>query len=115
MADAYSSADFRHGPIATVEPGLPVLVIAPEGRALEDVLDLERELGTRGAELLVISNAADALALARTPLPIPAELPEWLSPVVAAVPGQALGLRLALAKDLDPDVPRGLRKVTRTL
>jgi glucosamine--fructose-6-phosphate aminotransferase (isomerizing) len=115
MADAYSSADFRHGPIATVEVGLPVLVIAPEGRALEDVLDLVRELRSRGAELLVISNAAEALALARTPLPIPADLPEWLSPVVAVVPGQVLGLRLALAKDLDPDVPRGLRKVTRTL
>ena len=42
-------------------------------------------------------------------------MPEWLSPVTAVIPGQVLALRLAEAKGLDPDTPRGLRKVTRTL
>ncbi|MBA2395195.1 MAG: glucosamine--fructose-6-phosphate aminotransferase, partial [Ktedonobacteraceae bacterium] len=56
-----------------------------------------------------------ALALARTELPIPTGIPEWLSPLVTIIPGQLVALHLALAKGLNPDVPRGLQKVTRTL
>jgi len=40
--------------------------------------------------------------------------PEWLSPITAIVPGQLLALHLALARGLDPDVPRGLQKITLT-
>jgi len=114
MASSYSSADFRHGPIAPVENGLPVFLIMPAGATFNDMLDLSVELRQRGAELLVISESAQALALAKTMLPVAASLPEWLSPITAIVPGQLLALHLALTKGLDPDVPRGLQKVTRT-
>lgn len=115
MATAYSSADFRHGPIATIESGLPVFLVMPEGATYTDMLELARDLRQRGAELLVISESEDALALARTALPIPQGVPEWLSPLSAIIPGQLVALRLALAKGLNPDLPRGLQKVTRTL
>ncbi|HEY7349093.1 MAG TPA: SIS domain-containing protein [Ktedonobacterales bacterium] len=115
MASAYSSADFRHGPIATIETGSPVVLIMPTGMAFDDMLDLAESLQARGAELLVISEAPQALALAKTPLPIAASLPEWLSPLSAIIPGQTLALHLTLAKGLNPDLPRGLQKVTRTL
>lgn len=115
MATAYSSADFRHGPIATIDTGSPVILIMPTGATLDDMLDLAASLQARGAELLVISDAPQALALARTPLPIAAPLPEWLSPLSAIIPGQLLALHLTLARELNPDVPRGLQKVTRTL
>jgi glutamine---fructose-6-phosphate transaminase (isomerizing) len=114
MAEPYSSADFRHGPIATVHDGSPVLLVAPSGRTSADLLDLAAELRRRDAELLVIADDAEALALARTPLPLPAALPEWLTPMTAVLPGQQLALALTLAKDLNPDEPRGLAKVTRT-
>ncbi len=114
MATAYSSADFRHGPIATIDQGAPVLLIAPSGDAFADVLDLAHDVRSRGAELLVISDAPAALALATTPLPLAAAVPEWLSPLITILPGQMLALRLTLAKGLDPDVPRGLHKVTKT-
>jgi glutamine---fructose-6-phosphate transaminase (isomerizing) len=117
-ASAYSSADFRHGPIATVEPGSAALLVMPQGAAYADLAALAAELRERGADLAVISDAAEALALAATPLPLAAAdppIPEWLSPVTAIMPGQVLALRLAEAKGLDPDLPRGLRKVTRTL
>src|SRR6266480_52674 len=104
MATSYSSADFRHGPIATVEPGLPVILVMPTGATFEDML-----------ELLVISDSSQALSLAKTALPIAATLPEWLSPITAILPGQLLALHLALSKGLNPDIPRGLHKVTRTL
>jgi glucosamine--fructose-6-phosphate aminotransferase (isomerizing) len=115
MATSYSSADFRHGPIATVEPGLPVILVMPTGATFEDMLELAGSLREREAELLVISDSSQALSLAKTALPIAATLPEWLSPITAILPGQLLALHLALSKGLNPDVPRSLHKVTRTL
>src|SRR5712691_2207714 len=115
MASSYSSADFRHGPIATVENGLPVFLIMPAGATFDDMLELAQDLRQRGAELLVISESEEALALARTALSIAPGVPEWLSPLSAIIPGQLVALHLALAKGLNPDVPRGLQKVTRTL
>lgn len=115
MATSYSSADFRHGPIATIESGLPVFMIMPTGATFDDMLDLASELQQRGAELLVISESARGLSLARTSLAIAPGMPEWLSPLTAIIPGQLFALRLALAKGWNPDAPRGLHKVTRTL
>ncbi len=115
MATAYSSADFRHGPIATVHDGLPVILVMPGGATFDDMRDLAHELKTRDAELVIISEAEAALALATTSLPLTESVTEWLSPIAAIVPGQLLALHLALAKGLDPDTPRGLKKVTRTL
>ncbi|RAQ98192.1 SIS domain-containing protein [Thermogemmatispora tikiterensis] len=115
MANAYSSADFRHGPIATVDAGLPAILIMPRDATYGDMRELAEELQRRGAELLVISEEAEALALARTPLPLVSGLPDWLSPVTAILPGQMLALHLALTRGYNPDVPRGLQKVTLTL
>lgn len=114
MATAYSSADFRHGPIATTETGLPIILIMPTGATFNDMLDLAEELAQRGAELLVISESSQALSLARTALPTTSGVPEWLSPLTAIIPGQLFALYLAQTKGLNPDVPRGLQKVTRT-
>ncbi len=115
MANAYSSADFRHGPIATVGEGLPVILIMPTGAVFDDLLTLAQELKERGAELLIATDAEAARPLAKTLLPLAASVPEWLSPITAIVPGQVLALHLAQAKGFDPDTPRGLQKVTRTL
>ena len=114
LAEPYSSADFRHGPMALVEHGFPMFVIAPEGQAAGELLEFMKQLRERNAEFIAISNRDDVLALARTPLPLPAALPEWLSPIVAIVPGQLFALALTLAKGFDPDRPRSLHKVTRT-
>ncbi len=113
MADGYSSADFLHGPLAVLDQALPVLVVAPGRRIfaeLEGVVGLAKELG---APLLAISDRQSLLAAADVGMPIP-EVAEWLSPLVAIVPGQIWALGLSLARGLDPDTPRGLSKVTRT-
>ena len=115
IATAYSSADFRHGPIATIEPGFPAFLIMPSGAAFPDMLELCEELRLREADLVVISDEPEALALATTALPLPSAVPEWISPIVAIAPGQQVALRLALDKGINPDEPRGLRKVTKTL
>jgi glucosamine--fructose-6-phosphate aminotransferase (isomerizing) len=115
LAEPYSSADFRHGPIAVVERGFPVLAVTPRGAVHEDLLGLLQRLAEeRRAELVVVSNEPQSLALAQTPLPLPAVLPEWISPLVSIVPGQLFCYYLTRAKAYDTEQPRGLQKVTRT-
>lgn len=115
VAQPYSPSDFHHGPIAMVEPGFPVLAVQVGGPTLEGGLELLRELKERRADLLVLSDLPRALELGRSALPLPAGVPEWASPIVAIVPAQLFCLHLAEAKGFDPETPRGLRKVTRTL
>jgi len=114
IAESYSSADFMHGPIAVVGSGFPALVVAPSGKMFDTMRDFTLELESRGAELLIISDRQDLLAKAVTPLPLPEAVPEWLSPIVAIIPGQLFALHLTLIKGNDPDQPQGLRKVTLT-
>ena len=114
IAESYSSADFMHGPIAVVGSGFPALVVAPSGKMFDTMRDFTLELKARGAELLIISDRQDLLAEAVTPLPLPEGVPEWLSPIVAVVPGQLFALHLTLTKGNDPDQPLGLQKVTLT-
>jgi glucosamine--fructose-6-phosphate aminotransferase (isomerizing) len=114
LAEPYSSADFQHGPVALVEKGFPVIAVVPEGAVTAEMVDFLRRLREREAELVVISAREEVLSLAQTPLPLPEGIPEWLSPMVAVVPGQLFALGLTQARGLDPDQPRGLQKVTRT-
>ena len=112
-SEGYSEADFRHGPIAAIDRGHPVMLVAPQGQTLAGMTDLSRRLGERGAETLIISNDAELLGAGTQALPIPA-LPEWLSPVVSVMPGQVYAMRQALARGYEVDKPRGLSKVTIT-
>lgn len=113
-AEPYSPADFLHGPVAMVQRDLPTLVVAPSGATLDNVRALVQDLREAGAELLIISDSAELLAMGQVALGLPAGVPEWLSPVTAVVAGQLFALRLTEAKGLDPDRPRRLQKVTRT-
>ncbi len=113
-AEPYSFADFLHGPWALVEPGFHVVLIAPSGATAAQGLELARRLRDGGALLTAVSDLEAILALADLPIPIPAT-PEWLAPLVSVVPGQRLAHGLALARGANPDAPRGLAKVTRTL
>ncbi len=114
-AEPFSSADFMHGPIALVQDGFPVVVVAPRGVVYDDLQTVTRQLKARGADTLVISDGEEMLSLADVPLALFHDLPEWLSPLAAVVPGQLLAFHLTSAKGYDPDHPRGLTKVTKTL
>jgi glucosamine--fructose-6-phosphate aminotransferase (isomerizing) len=115
LAEPYSSADLRHGPVAVVTPGFPILAVVPSGEVFADVMALLVSLvQERGARLVAVSNQEEALASADTPLRLPAELPEWLSPLVSIIPAQLFCYHLALAMGRDPEAPHGLSKVTRT-
>ncbi|MCA9951842.1 MAG: SIS domain-containing protein [Anaerolineales bacterium] len=114
IVEPYSSADFEHGPMALIEPGFPVIVIAPQGKMLHKLTGFIQKLRDREAEVIAISDSAQTLALARIPLALPRSVPEWLSPITTIVPGQMFAMLLAHARDYDIDAPRGLNKVTET-
>jgi glucosamine--fructose-6-phosphate aminotransferase (isomerizing) len=115
VAEPYSSADFQHGPVAIVSHGFPVFAVVPGGAVLDDMLALlSRLVDQNQAELLVISDEERALSLAHTPLRLPADLPEWLSPLVSIVLAQLFCYHLTRAKGYDTEAPRGLSKVTLT-
>ena len=115
VMEPYSTADFRHGPIAIAGEGFPAFLIGPTGAVFDDVRACAQELLARNAELIAFSDREELLALARVPLRMPASLPEWLSPIPYVVPGQLFALYLAVTRGYNPDQPRGLKKVTVTL
>jgi glutamine---fructose-6-phosphate transaminase (isomerizing) len=114
VAQAFSAADLRHGPIAMIGRDFPVLAIAPPGRAQPGMRSLVENLRDRGAELVVVSDGRTMLDKASAKFPVPASLPEELSPMLCAIPIQLLAENLARLKGLNPDFPRGLSKVTDT-
>jgi glucosamine--fructose-6-phosphate aminotransferase (isomerizing) len=108
VAEGYSTADLRHGPVAIVGGEFPVLAFTSSGPAAADVEALVAELRVRRARVWVVGDGEGA------DLPIPAGLPEQIAPIVAVVRGQQIARHLALIRGIDPDRPLGLSKVTIT-
>lgn len=112
-AAAYSTADFQHGPVASLPHDGDLFAISAAGPMAADLAELLGHL--RG------ERKARPLAVAEVPiggiqtLAYGASLPEWLSPIVAIVPAQLFTVALAAAKGIDTTRPRGLKKVTLTL
>jgi glucosamine--fructose-6-phosphate aminotransferase (isomerizing) len=113
--EEYSEADFRHGPIAVVQRGFPVLLVATMGSTASVMRDLLAKLRERQAECLVISNDEGCRALATQFMPLPAALPEALSPLAAVLPGQVFAMHVARERGHSLDQPTGLTKVTNTV
>jgi glutamine---fructose-6-phosphate transaminase (isomerizing) len=107
-AEGWSAADFRHGPLTVVGPGLPTLAVSAAGPAAADVAELAEQLSGGGAPVLSMSDDASAS------LPFPGGLAEPLAAIPATVRAQQLALALAQRRGVDPDRPPGLAKVTRT-
>jgi glutamine---fructose-6-phosphate transaminase (isomerizing) len=110
-AEALSAAELRHGPRAVLEPGFPVLIYALQDSASADAAALAESLGAAGQTCLVASASAGA----GLRLPLPPPLHPMLDPIVAIQAFYPFAAALARARGHDPDRPRSLQKVTRTL
>jgi len=114
VAERFSSADLLHGPIAMIDEQFPAFLFAPSGVTWPAMSDIISRFETIGADTLVISDQSNREVVGRT-LRIAAALPELLSPIPYIVPAQLFAAALAVEKGLDPDQPRTLQKVTKTL
>lgn len=117
VAERFSTADLLHGPIAMVEPHFPLFLFAPAGVTWPGMSELMRKLVDLKAETLIITDRGnpEALDLSTRAICVNAELPEIFTPIPYIIPAQLLAASLAVQKGLDPDRPRTLSKVTRTL
>jgi glucosamine--fructose-6-phosphate aminotransferase (isomerizing) len=114
LARAWSVADFLHGPIAVVEPDFPVLLIGAGGSVAKDVEAIAERLLEAGCRVVGMFDGGGAPSAGVSAVPIDSGLPELLTPLTLAVLGQLLAHEVAKARDIDPDAPRALRKITRT-
>ncbi|HZT60015.1 MAG TPA: SIS domain-containing protein [Pyrinomonadaceae bacterium] len=115
VAERFSSADFLHGPLAVVERHFPIFAFAPPGVTLHGVRELLARLKELRADTLVFTSDSEAAALSTRALMLPTEIDEMLAVIPYIIPAQLFAALLADAKGLDPDAPRSLAKVTRTL
>ena len=114
LFESYSAADLMHGPVAAIGRGWPVIALAPSGPAFAAMEPAIEDVARRGARLVVISDEERVLQHGEVALPLVGGVPEWVSPLVAVVPGQLAALRLAQLRGVDLDNPLGLSKITLT-
>ncbi|HEY8178366.1 MAG TPA: hypothetical protein VIH19_07205, partial [Candidatus Limnocylindria bacterium] len=110
--EAYSTADFAHGPVVLAQPRVPVLAIRPDGPMGGLVDETLLQTSARGGIPVVIGGHEAAGRVGALALPF--DLPEALTPIVYVVPGQLLVEATARRRGISPDAPPGLGKVTRT-
>jgi len=114
-AEGFAAGELKHGPIALLEPGLPVIVVAPSpaGRSVlhEKIVSNIQEVRARGARTIVIAEEGDeaVVAYADHIVRVPA-CPTLLQPLVSTVPLQVFAAAMAAAKGHDVDQPRNLAK-----
>jgi glucosamine--fructose-6-phosphate aminotransferase (isomerizing) len=110
-AEAYAAGELKHGPLALVDAGMPVVAIAPRDALLDKLKSNLQEVRARGGELYVLAHrdaglvAGPGVHLIEMP-----DCPALLSPVVSTVPLQLLAYHAALARGNDVDKPRNLAK-----
>jgi glutamine---fructose-6-phosphate transaminase (isomerizing) len=107
-AEGIVAGELKHGPLALIDKNTYVIIINPEDRTYGDNIVSAREIKTRGATIIGISNKPnDAYDIF---LPIPYMKTSILYPIVEVLPLQILAYYLALMKNIDPDYPRNLAK-----
>lgn len=110
QAEAFSGAEVKHGPMALIDEGYPLLVIAPRGPAQAGLLALADDMRQRGARVLLAAPAGTPGA----ELPLVEAGAEDLDPITAVQSFYPMVEALARARGMNPDEPRHLAKVTRT-
>ena len=111
-ARAYAVSDFYHGPFAVVDGNTSVILLAAEGKASRDNTEMLGRLSAAGADVTLISSDKSVSGgNARVDIPVCAEA---IAPFAFVTAAQLLALNVSLSRGLNPDAPRGLKKVTVT-
>jgi glucosamine--fructose-6-phosphate aminotransferase (isomerizing) len=111
-AEGYAAGEMKHGPIALIDPAVPVIAIAPSGPLFEKTASNLQEAAARGGQVIVFSDAAGAAKLkgiAAETVVLPSVDP-FVAPILYAIPVQLLAYHVAVLKGTDVDQPRNLAK-----
>jgi glucosamine--fructose-6-phosphate aminotransferase (isomerizing) len=110
QAEAFSGAEIKHGPMALIEEGYPLMIFATRGPTQAGLVQLATEMRGRGARVLLAAPAD----VAERDLTLPTAATPDLDPIVAVQAFYVMAAKLAEARGMDPDRPRHLSKVTKT-
>jgi glucosamine--fructose-6-phosphate aminotransferase (isomerizing) len=114
-AEPYSAADFQHGPLAMIEAGYPVMTLLNHDATLPTTLDLVKQVKARGAKVIgVASDKAAPGVTNEAQFALDAPSP-YLSTIPFIVFSQLFAMHLSTSKGYNPDISRGLHKVTVTV
>lgn len=110
-AEGYPAAEMKHGPIALVDEHTPSVFVVPQGGVYSKVIANMEEIKARGGPVIAVVDKDDsqAVELADEVIQIPT-VPEFLQPIVAAIPLQLLAYHAAIFRGCDVDKPRNLAK-----
>jgi glucosamine--fructose-6-phosphate aminotransferase (isomerizing) len=110
-AEGYAAGEMKHGPIALIDAGMPVVAIAPDGAYYEKTVANIEEVKARDGMVIAIASSRDETiqSLADASILIPAA-PVWIQPLLASIPLQLLAYHIAVARGCDVDQPRNLAK-----
>jgi glucosamine--fructose-6-phosphate aminotransferase (isomerizing) len=110
-AEGYPAAEMKHGPIALVDEHTPSVFLVPRGNVFDKVMSNMQEIKARGGPVIAVAGAGDrdVATVADDVIPVP-DVPEYLQPIIAAVPLQLLAYEIALSRGCDVDKPRNLAK-----
>jgi glucosamine--fructose-6-phosphate aminotransferase (isomerizing) len=109
--DAYAAGEMKHGPIALLGEGTPVVVVATESPVLEKVISNLQEVKARGADVIAVATEGDAQVGQHATETLFVPRTDWmLQPILAVIPLQMLAYRVARLRGLNVDQPRNLAK-----
>lgn len=108
-AEGLSAGELKHGPLALLEEGVPVVAIAPSGKTFSKMMGNIEEARARGALIISLSDREEVRDVSDVWIEMP-ELDELLTPIVYVVPLQLIAYHLAVLRGNDPDKPRNLAK-----
>jgi len=108
-AEGLSAGELKHGPLALIEDGVPVVAIAPSGKTFEKMVSNIQEAKARGAFIISLGDSEELKKVSDVWIKMP-EIDEVLSPMIYIVPLQLLAYYLAVLRGNDPDKPRNLAK-----
>ncbi|NJE76087.1 glutamine--fructose-6-phosphate transaminase (isomerizing) [Thermococcus sp. ES12] len=108
-AEGLSAGELKHGPLALLEDGVPVVAIAPSGKTFDKIVSNIEESRARGAFIISIGDREELGRISDVFVQMP-EMDELLTPIVYIVPLQILAYHLSVLRGNDPDKPRNLAK-----
>lgn len=110
-AEGYSAGEMKHGPIALIEPGTPVVALAPKDRVCSKMISNIEEVKARGADVIALVTQGDKRFYGKSDHVITLPSTEWyITPIIASLPLQLLAYYIADLKGADVDQPRNLAK-----
>ena len=110
--EGYAAGELKHGPLALIDEGIPVVVVIPPGDNYRKTMSNLEEVKSRGANVLAIGSADDEALKAKSDevIPINSDVKEIIAPLVYIVPLQLIAYYITIEKGHDPDKPKNLAK-----